>query len=225
MAHGSFRLDTTRRSTSSALVAITKPLGIYLLRVLDPEEAVASARFLGPGPGSGWSGSLTAFGACRSQVGSISWKQYANRDADLQPCHGGDDVWGPAGFRGICRWHQNLTGLSNRTAMTGDLAFDTAASFTTNTNWQSYGGENTMTYFSQMVALASHNFFSAAVGIAVAAAVIRGHRPRASASTIGNFWRDLVRLHLYLLLPICMVLRVVPGQPGDDSEFPCRTQP
>ena len=78
--------------------------------------------------------------------------------------------------------------MARRTAVTGDLAFNTAASFTTNTNWQSYGGENTMSYFSQMVALASHNFFSAAVGIAIAAAVIRGIA-RSRASTIGNFWR------------------------------------
>jgi K+-transporting ATPase ATPase A chain len=113
-------------------------------------------------------------------------------------------TYGILRFQEHLPWHQNLDNLSNRTAMTGDLAFDTAASFTTNTNWQSYAGENTMTYFSQMVALASHNFFSAAVGIAVAAAVIRGIA-RSRMATIGNFWRDLVRLHLYLLLPICVV--------------------
>ena len=68
------------------------------------------------------------------------------------------------------------------------LAFNTAASFTTNTNWQSYGGENTMSYFSQMVALASHNFFSAAMGIVLAAALVRGIS-RDRSGTIGNFWR------------------------------------
>jgi K+-transporting ATPase ATPase A chain len=87
------------------------------------------------------------------------------------------------------------------------LAFNTAASFTTNTNWQSYGGESTMSYLSQMVALASHNFFSAAVGIAIAAALIRGIC-RNQSGTIGNFWRDIVRLHLYLLLPICFVYAI-----------------
>jgi len=87
------------------------------------------------------------------------------------------------------------------------LAFDTAASFTTNTNWQSYGGESTMSYFSQMVALASQNFFSAAVGIAIAAALVRGIA-RHCADTVGNFWVDLVRITYYLLLPICVVYAI-----------------
>src|SRR5688572_5247754 len=84
------------------------------------------------------------------------------------------------------------------------LAFNTAASFTTNTNWQSYGGEMTVSYFSQMVGLASHNFMSAAVGIAIAAALVRG-LARSGSQTVGNFWAELVRIHLYLLLPICIV--------------------
>jgi len=87
------------------------------------------------------------------------------------------------------------------------LAFNTAASFTTNTNWQSYGGEGTMSYFSQMVGLALHNFTSAATGIAIAAAVVRGIS-RQSASTLGNFWVDLVRTTYYLLLPGCLVFAV-----------------
>ena len=87
------------------------------------------------------------------------------------------------------------------------LSFNTAVSFTTNTNWQSYGGESTMSYLSQMVGLAFHNFVSAAVGIAVAAALVRGIA-RNSAKTIGNFWTDLIRITLYLLLPICLVYAV-----------------
>ena len=89
-------------------------------------------------------------------------------------------------------------------AVTDALAFNTAASFTTNTNWQNYGGESTMSYLSQMLALASHNFFSAAVGIAIAAAVVRGIA-RHSSKTLGNFWVDLVRINYYLLLPICII--------------------
>jgi K+-transporting ATPase ATPase A chain len=89
-------------------------------------------------------------------------------------------------------------------AVTDALAFNTAASFTTNTNWQNYGGESTMSYLSQMLALASHNFFSAAVGIAIAAAVVRGIA-RHSTKTLGNFWVDLVRINYYLLLPICII--------------------
>ena len=87
-------------------------------------------------------------------------------------------------------WFHNIDVLSNKTAMTAHLAFNTAVSFLTNTNWQSYTGENTMTYFSQMVALASHNFWSAAVGIAVAAALVRGIA-RDKVKTLGNFWVDL----------------------------------
>jgi len=88
-----------------------------------------------------------------------------------------------------------------------DLAFNTAVSFTTNTNWQSYGGESTMSYFSQMVALVLHNFFSAAVGIGVAAALVRA-LARPSGTTVGNFWVDFVRIHLYLLLPLSFLLAV-----------------
>jgi K+-transporting ATPase ATPase A chain len=84
------------------------------------------------------------------------------------------------------------------------LAWNTAASFTTNTNWQAYTGEAVMSYFTQMAALAYHNFFSAAVGIAVAIALVRGIARR-EAKTIGNFWVDTTRACLYVLLPICIV--------------------
>jgi K+-transporting ATPase ATPase A chain len=84
-----------------------------------------------------------------------------------------------------------------------DLAFNTAVSFTTNTNWQSYAGETTMSYFSQLVGLTLHNFTSAAVGIGLAAALVRGIA-RSSVQTLGNFWVDLVRVTYYLLLPVCV---------------------
>src|SRR5882757_5748294 len=84
------------------------------------------------------------------------------------------------------------------------LAFNTAASFTTNTNWQAYAGETTMSYFTQMVGLAYHNFSSAAVGIALAIAFIRGVARR-QMETIGNFWVDMVRACLWVLLPFCIV--------------------
>ncbi|MFZ0887022.1 MAG: potassium-transporting ATPase subunit KdpA [Candidatus Binataceae bacterium] len=99
----------------------------------------------------------------------------------------------------------------NPAAMPGvapDLAFNTAASFTTNTNWQAYSGETTMSYLTQMAGLAFLNFVSAAAGIAVAIAVIRGF-VRKTARTIGNFWVDLTRATLWLLLPICVVLALV----------------
>lgn len=89
-------------------------------------------------------------------------------------------------------------------AVSADLAWNTSMSFTTNTNWQSYTGESTLSYLSQMVGLTLHNFFSAAVGICVAVAVIRGIANR-NTKNLGNFWVDLVRCNLYLLLPICFI--------------------
>jgi K+-transporting ATPase ATPase A chain len=94
---------------------------------------------------------------------------------------------------------QGLAGLSPH------LAFNTAISFTTNTNWQSYGGESTVSNFSQMFGLTIHNFLSAATGIALAFAFFRGFARRSSA-TIGNFWADMTRVTLYVLLPICVVV-------------------
>jgi potassium-transporting ATPase potassium-binding subunit len=89
-------------------------------------------------------------------------------------------------------------------AVAQDLAFNTAASFTTNTNWQNYAGEATMSYLTQMAGLAYHNFASAAVGIALAIAFIRGISRR-EKETIGNFWVDMTRATLWLLLPMCLV--------------------
>ncbi len=94
-----------------------------------------------------------------------------------------------------------------------ELAFNTAASFVTNTNWQNYGGEGTMSYLSQMAGLSVQNFVSAATGIAIAVALIRAFARR-SARTLGNFWVDLTRSILYLLLPICVVGALVLGWQG-----------
>ncbi|HLX69503.1 MAG TPA: potassium-transporting ATPase subunit KdpA [Verrucomicrobiae bacterium] len=102
---------------------------------------------------------------------------------------------------------QSLLNPQGLAALSPDLAFNTAVSFTSNTNWQSYTGESTMSYFSQMVALVIHNFVSAATGIAIAAALVRGIA-RHSTKLLGNFWVDLVRTTYYLLLPICLVFAV-----------------
>ena len=88
------------------------------------------------------------------------------------------------------------------------LSWNTAVSFVTNTNWQNYGGETTMSYFSQMAALTVQQFISAAVGIAVAVALIRGFA-RKGSPTIGNFWVDTMRGSLYVLLPIAFVFGIV----------------
>ncbi|MGH8014122.1 MAG: potassium-transporting ATPase subunit KdpA [Candidatus Binataceae bacterium] len=106
-------------------------------------------------------------------------------------------------------------------AVAPDLAFNTAASFTTNTNWQAYAGETTMSYLTQMAGLAFHNFVSAAAGIAVAVAVIRGF-VRRGAKTIGNFWVDLTRAVLWILLPLCVagtLVLVWQGVPDNFSPY------
>jgi K+-transporting ATPase ATPase A chain len=99
-----------------------------------------------------------------------------------------------------------------------DLAFNTAASFTTNTNWQNYGGEATMSYLTQMAGLAYHNFASAAVGIALAIAFIRGIARR-EKETIGNFWVDLTRATLWVLLPACIVYALLLVSQGVVQNF------
>ena len=97
-------------------------------------------------------------------------------------------------------------------------AFETAAAFTTNTNWQSYAGESTMSYFSQMTQLAFHNFVSAAVGMAMSVALVRGIARR-SAGRLGNFWVDLTRGTLYVLLPISLALALLLTQQGAIQNF------
>src|SRR5579875_1921846 len=106
-----------------------------------------------------------------------------------------------------------------------NVTFNTTSSFLTNTNWQYYGGETTLSYFSQMAGLTVQNYASAAVGIVVAVALIRGIAKRASdrsapeASSIGNFWQDLVRTILYVLLPISCVVAVVLIWQGSIQNF------
>jgi K+-transporting ATPase ATPase A chain len=97
---------------------------------------------------------------------------------------------------------------AGQTAVPPDLSFNTAISFLTNTNWQSYGGETTMSYFSQMAGLTVQNFASAAAGIAIAFAFVRGFARR-SAGSIGNYWADVVRVTLYVLLPLSLVIALV----------------
>jgi K+-transporting ATPase ATPase A chain len=175
-----------------ALLLLTKPLGLYLVQVLDargktwldpvvkPVERL-TYRLCGINPTQeqGWIGYTVAM--LIFSLVSLLFTYFILRYQDHLPLN-----------------PQNFPGL------TPHLAFNTAVSFTTNTNWQSYVGEATMSYFSQMVGLTIHNFMSAATGIAIAAALVRGIA-RQTASTIGNFWVDLVRVTYYLLAPICVV--------------------
>src|SRR6476660_6554813 len=103
-------------------------------------------------------------------------------------------------------------------AVPADLAFNTAASFTTNTNWQFYTGEQVMSYLTQMAGLAYHNFASAAVGMALAVAFIRGIARR-EKDTIGNFWVDMTRSTLWVLLPACIVYSLVLVSQGVIQNF------
>src|SRR3954451_338308 len=93
---------------------------------------------------------------------------------------------------------------AEQSAVAPDLSFNTAISFVTNTNWQNYGGESTMSYLVQMLGLTHQNFLSAATGIVLAVALIRAFS-RASMQTVGNFWVDVTRCTLYILLPICII--------------------
>ena len=99
--------------------------------------------------------------------------------------------------------YQSLFNPAGQSAVASDLSFNTAVSFITNTNWQNYGGESTMSYLTQMLGLTHQNFLSAATGIVLAVALIRGFA-RASAKTVGNFWVDITRCTLYILIPICV---------------------
>jgi K+-transporting ATPase ATPase A chain len=179
----------------AALALITKPMGLYLLQVLDANGRTWFDPVLRPLERVTYR--LMGVKADREQ----DWKQYtvAMLMFSLVSCL----------FTYVILRVQHLLPLNPQGLgpLSPDLAFNTAVSFTTNTNWQSYVGEATMSYLSQMVALVIHNFGSAATGIALAAALVRG-LARHSAATIGNFWVDLVRTTYYLLLPICVVFAV-----------------
>ncbi|MCE5334133.1 MAG: potassium-transporting ATPase subunit KdpA [Desulfobacteraceae bacterium] len=179
----------------AVLFGLTKPVGIYLARVLDAKGAT----FLDPAirPVERLIYRISGIDPDREQ----SWRQYAVSIIAFS-------LVGLLFTYAVLRL-QNLLPLNPQGfgPVRPDLAFNTAASFTTNTNWQSYGGESTLSYFSQMVGLVFHNFVSAAMGIAVAVALIRGIAGH-SAKSIGNFWVDLVRINLFLLLPICVFYSV-----------------
>ncbi len=178
-----------------ALILVTKPLGLYLGRVFDangrtwldplvrPLEKLTYWIFrVDPAKEQGWK--QYTFAMLTFSLVSLLFTYTILRLQNFLPLN-----------------PQNFPALSEH------LAFNTAVSFTTNTNWQSYAGESTMSYLSQMVALTIHNFFSAAVGMAVAAALVRGIA-RPTAQTIGNFWVDVTRITYYLLLPLCLVFAI-----------------
>ncbi len=190
------------------VTAVSVPLGLYMARVfsnertfLDPvlspiERLIYKVCRIDPGVEMGWAGyaiSMLAFSLI-----SMIFLYALQRLQYYLPLN-------PQGLAGV----------------PPGLAFNTAASFTTNTNWQAYSGEQTLSYLTQMVGLTSHNFLSAAAGIAMAAAVIRGFARR-SAKTIGNFWVDLTRTTLWVLLPLSLIFAlflVWQGVPDNFSPY------
>jgi K+-transporting ATPase ATPase A chain len=173
------------------LLALAKPLGWYMARVYEAKPCGLD-RLFGPVEGA-------LYRVCGVRPSNeMDWKTYGL--AML--------LFNAAGLLflyGLQRVQDflplNPAGLG---AASPDLSFNTAASFATNTNWQSYGGETTLTYLTQMLGLTVQNFVSAATGMAVLVALIRG-LARRSATTIGNFWTDLVRSTLYILLPLALL--------------------
>jgi K+-transporting ATPase ATPase A chain len=188
------------------LFALTKPLGLYLVRVLEPrgrtwldrpakpvERFIYKVLGVDPRKEQDWrryAGSLLLF-----SLAGLLFTYAVLRLQHLLPLN-------PRGFGPV----------------RPDLAFNTAASFASNTDWQNYGGETTLSYFSQMVGLVFQNFVSAAAGIAAAAALVRGIS-RHSAKTLGNFWVDLVRINLYLLLPLAIVFSLFLTSQGMIQNF------
>jgi K+-transporting ATPase ATPase A chain len=187
---------------SLVLLATVRPVGIYLARVLEGESTWLDV-VLRP---------------CERLIYKLSgvhadaemnWRQYAYSmlgfsAVSMLVTYGIERLQAALPFN-----PQHLTNVG------ADLAWNTAASFTTNTNWQSYTPESTMSYLTEMAGLATHNFFSAAVGIVVAVALIRGIK-RTSSGTIGNFWVDVTRTMLYVLVPACVIyalLLVAQGVP------------
>jgi K+-transporting ATPase ATPase A chain len=185
---------------------ITKPVGLYLVRVLEPDGKTWLDRPIRPVERLLYR--ILGVDPEREQ----DWKQYTRSLIAFS-------LAGLLFTYAVLRLQHFLPFNPQKFGpVRPDLAFNTAASFVTNTNWQNYAGETTLSYFSQMVGLVFHNFVSAAAGIAVAAALVRGIA-RHSAKTIGNFWVDLVRVNLYLLLPFSIVSSVFLTSQGIVQNF------
>jgi K+-transporting ATPase ATPase A chain len=173
------------------LLAITKPLGVYMTRIFSGERTFLG-RVLGPLE-------RLIYRLCRiDEHEEQHWTTYTAAMLMFS-------LVGLLVLYGLQRLQYYLPLNPQRfPGVAPDLAFNTASSFTTNTNWQAYSGESTMSYLVQMAGLAFHNFVSAATGIALAIAFIRGIARR-ETKTLGNFWVDLTRTTLYVLLPLCII--------------------
>lgn len=189
---------------SIILLLLTKPIGLYMTQVMDEGNSIFQKflrpienliyRLFGINPGEEMHWTTYAFALIAfSLVGTLFTYAILRLQGVLPLNPMGFSTPGAPGYA---------------TALTPDLAFNTAMSFTTNTNWQNYSGENTMSYFSQMLGLAYHNWISAAVGLAACMVLIRGFS-RHSIKTVGNFWKDLVCSLLYILFPIALIYSLI----------------
>jgi K+-transporting ATPase ATPase A chain len=173
------------------VVALAKPLGGYMTRVFNGERTFLSPLLRPVEAGVYWVGGV-------DEKREQHWLTYT---VAMLLFHVGGFVI----LYAVMRLQAVLPyNPAEQSAVAPDLSFNTAISFITNTNWQNYGGESTMSYLVQMLGLTHQNFLSAATGIALAVALIRGFS-RSSMRTIGNFWVDVTRCTLYVLLPICVV--------------------
>jgi K+-transporting ATPase ATPase A chain len=183
----------------ATIVAVTKPLGVYMFRVFEGERQPFPRLFGGL---ERLCYKLTGVDPTREQT----WKEYTFALLAFSAL-GVVVTYLIQRLQGVLPFNPQHFG-----AVEQGSAFNTAASFTTNTNWQGYSGESTMSYFSQMVGLAWHNFTSAAAGVGVALALARGftRRPGPEGSkTLGNFWVDLIRGIVYVFLPLSIVFALI----------------
>jgi K+-transporting ATPase ATPase A chain len=181
-----------------ALVVAVKPLGAYMARIYDGEPVLLEKAL-------GWLERLV-YRLCGvpqdAEKREMKWTTYAGAMLLFNGA-GVLFLYGIQRLQASLPWNPDGMG-----AVSQDLSWNTAISFVTNTNWQSYGGETTMSYFTQMVGLSVQNFVCAASGMAVMVALIRGIS-RKTTSTIGNFWVDLTRSTLYILLPASIILALI----------------
>ena len=185
---------------SIILLLLTKPIGLYMTQVMEEGNSVFEKvlgplerliyRLLGIDPQKEMHWTTYAYALIAFSLAGTIFTYLILRLQGILPLN-------PMGF-------STALAPAYATALSPDLAFNTAISFTTNTNWQNYSGENTMSYLSQMLGLAYHNWISAAVGLAACVVLIRGFS-RYSLNTVGNFWKDLVRSLLYIFFPLVLI--------------------
>jgi potassium-transporting ATPase potassium-binding subunit len=187
------------------LLALAKPLGVYMANIYEGKPALLNR--------IGAPFERLIYRLCGVDASEeTGWVQYAVALLLF-------NLLGALAVYGLQRLQASLPlNPANMAAVSPDSSFNTAISFATNTNWQGYGGESTMSYLTQMLALAVQNFLSAATGMVVVIALIRGFA-RQSMQTIGNFWVDLTRTTLYILLPLSLVLALVLASQGVVQSF------